>query len=975
MITQHELLNGLISLLPPPNKSADMEQQLEFLRTVLADEGRLCLVAICDGKPVQKFYDDVGSLAGAAAKFDIKGYDTYFALSTFKASGSRHAKNAKLIKALFLDIDCGEGKPYKNQASGLTALKQFCKQVGLPKPTILVNSGRGIHVYWVLSKVQTREQWLPVAEKLKAACRRHALEVDPVVTADVARILRVPFTHNYKADPALPVDILGRIGKTVALSDISELLGGPEIPSQLRENKRAREVGDRICGVTYADKSFKKLLKLTAAGKGCNQIKRALDKPNDISYGTWTHLLSIVKFCDDTEEKHLHKVSKGYEYYSAEETTKIASSLQYPHTCDRFRDDYEAGCVGCPHNGKIASPITLAMELAKEEEESEVVSIKKGVDVFDLAPDDVEKHSIPEYPWPYFRKSGEGGVYRRDDKEDGEDSVDVRIHPTDLYLTERVRDPISGPCFVIKHHTHRDGVAEFVIPSTSLSSREEMRKAMGENGIHLLPHQIDPLMKYVGAWIEKLQKTVDEHEARTQFGWDKNFTSFAIGDRLVQKDSIVRNQPSAFTHKYFQFFEKLGTLEGYKKSLEFFNEPGMEAQQFMIGTAFASPLMNFVPTTNGGIYNLFSQESGYGKTTAQWVAASTWGVPKQLVMQGESTGNSIWTRAQRMKDISIWIDEFSNRPGKEISGFAYDVAQGQEKSRMTNRGQNEERYKGEVWNMVVGTTANINLSQKVQEFRYTPQGEAQRVMEVQATTKFNTSADVDITLKLNKNIMNNYGHAGPIYAQKLLQDVPAIEKRTLDMVEYLSVKAGATPANRIWVAMGATILVGLQIAKEIELHNWDLATLEEWIIMQIKSLRELQKESAIDIHEVVAEFYMTHIGSCLRINHNQEGNVRPSHLPNQLVQRFEPDIGKLYMITGVFNRWCSERGLVLQTVQELMRSEMSMEKRLFRLAKNTDMDFGPQRCYIVEYSKKRLEELAEKMDHERQVQTDPNFTD
>ena len=76
-------------------------------------------------------------------------YDAYFGCAKFEDDSGRTAKNAKWFKAFWLDLDCGEGKPYEDQAQALAALKSFCANTGLPKP-ILVNSGRGIHAYWSL---------------------------------------------------------------------------------------------------------------------------------------------------------------------------------------------------------------------------------------------------------------------------------------------------------------------------------------------------------------------------------------------------------------------------------------------------------------------------------------------------------------------------------------------------------------------------------------------------------------------------------------------------------------------------------------------------------------------------------------------------------------------------------------------------------------------------------------------------------
>ncbi len=56
------------------------------------------------------------------------------------------------LKALYLDLDCGEGKAstgsgYATQLDALEALRDFCEKCGLPRP-LIVDSGGGIHAYW-----------------------------------------------------------------------------------------------------------------------------------------------------------------------------------------------------------------------------------------------------------------------------------------------------------------------------------------------------------------------------------------------------------------------------------------------------------------------------------------------------------------------------------------------------------------------------------------------------------------------------------------------------------------------------------------------------------------------------------------------------------------------------------------------------------------------------------------------------------
>ena len=122
----------------------------KFLSAVLSDKGFYCAVGIKNGKTIQRFYQTVDNLVEAAGNFDHDGYDAYFALATFGDNNSRKADNVSHLKSLFLDLDCGEGKPYATQHEAIKALQEFCRALRIPKPSVIVNSGRGVHVYWVL---------------------------------------------------------------------------------------------------------------------------------------------------------------------------------------------------------------------------------------------------------------------------------------------------------------------------------------------------------------------------------------------------------------------------------------------------------------------------------------------------------------------------------------------------------------------------------------------------------------------------------------------------------------------------------------------------------------------------------------------------------------------------------------------------------------------------------------------------------
>ena len=155
----------------------------EFLERALGEDGYYCIFAshATDGKRIQKFFDSIDVLLTTAEQLDSEGYDTYFALATFKDTSSRKATNVDTLKSFFLDIDCGPNKDYPDQMAAISALQGFCKKTELPPPT-LISSGGGLHVYWFLAEPVSAELWIPMAEQLKATCVKHNLLADPAVT-------------------------------------------------------------------------------------------------------------------------------------------------------------------------------------------------------------------------------------------------------------------------------------------------------------------------------------------------------------------------------------------------------------------------------------------------------------------------------------------------------------------------------------------------------------------------------------------------------------------------------------------------------------------------------------------------------------------------------------------------------------------------------------------------------------------------
>ena len=160
-----------------------------FLKRVLPSAGFYASANLTDQGMMHGYFSDVDALAQSVTSISKRGGNAYYAVAAFTKKGPRSQDNARVLKTLMLDIDCGPDKPYDTWRDGLVALSKFIGALTLPKPMI-VFSGNGLHVYWVLTEELEPAQWEPLGQALKSACLSNGLEIDPKVPADSARILR-----------------------------------------------------------------------------------------------------------------------------------------------------------------------------------------------------------------------------------------------------------------------------------------------------------------------------------------------------------------------------------------------------------------------------------------------------------------------------------------------------------------------------------------------------------------------------------------------------------------------------------------------------------------------------------------------------------------------------------------------------------------------------------------------------------------
>jgi hypothetical protein len=883
-----------------------------------------------------------------AAKFIAQQRNVFFGVAKFATDSDRTKENVQSLKALWLDIDCGEdkaavnpktGRPngYIDQATGLSALRDFCKLVGLPKPT-LVNSGRGIHVYWVLDRVVTQHEWEPVAARLRKLCFTHGLHVDTAVF-EVSRILRIPGTLNFKDDPPKPVVVMN-VAPPVAFSEFCRLLGVEETPVAAPKVKRELTALGKAM-MNNVESKFSTLMVRSAKGSGCRQLLSCFQERATLEEPRWFNALSIAKFCSDRDTA-IHKMSEGHPDYDYAVVEKKAQGIKGPHSCEEFEAKNPGGCDGCPHKGKITSPIVLGRDVVRATEEDNTVTVEDEEG-------EVEEHQIPAYPFPFFRGKT-GGIYMQPE---GDEEAPILVYEHDLYVVKRMRDPALGDVVVMRLHLPKDGVKDFVISNAQMVDKSEPRKILASQGVICPERRFGMLLMYIYAFVKELQYQRRAEQMRTQFGWADNDSKFIVGDREFTKDGMFHSPPSSVTANIAQHLTPKGTLDEWKEVFNLYGRPGLEPHAFAALTAFGSPLLKFLGQ-NGAIINVVHPKSGTGKTTILQMCNSVFGSPEKLSAMWNDTLNAKIMRLGVMNNLAFTVDEMTNTTPQDFSTLAYSMSQGRGKDRVM-ASSNELRLNLTSWQSMSLCSSNVAFYEKMTTLKSSPDGELMRLMEY----KIEYSDAIDPTYAKNMfdhQLKNNYGHAGDIYVTWLVSNLEEAVQTARNIQFKIDKELQLTQRERFWSAATAANIAGGLIAKHLGLIDWDMKRVYQWATKMVLSLRADMSPPVNDVSAVIGDYINRHMQSIIVANDEADRRTNRPTAPllepkSDLLIRYEPDTKKMFLTAKAFKDDCVKYQVNYKdTLRRLEEKGIYLGTMTKRLSKGMAVVAPGVHCIIIDCS-------------------------
>lgn len=887
-----------------------------FLEAVLPSSGRYCVVAIDDkAKTIRKqsFVDSLDEIIDQSNTLERNQLGSFFALATFD-SDSRKAANAAALRSVFIDIDAGAGKPYEDVSAAAQALKAFLKEHHLPTPIVVV-SGGGIHAYWTFTEDVPVATWFPVADAFKKLCLKSGLAIDPTVTSDAARVLRLPGSHNFKQDTPRQVQVMTMGAGPVEFELFTKLVPVAPTASGLDAAKQfGLDAESRaLAGGNLKPAKFRRLLQRSMGETGCAQVRNAVENSDTLEEPLWRAALSIAWNCVDGA-RAIHKISEAHPDYKPEDTQEKAERLTgKPYTCVWFKENYPAHCQGCTH--KISSPIMLGVEI----EEAPVSEDGDYVVTAALNPDnevvqtEVEVR-IPQYPYPYFRGTN-GGVFKKDQDADG-NPVELEIYHYDLYVTNRYYDSTEhgdgeGELVNIHLHLPHDGIRRFQTPVVNILAKDKLRDVLVKHGVVTYGKQLDNIMAYLASSIRKLQSSFASNKTRSQMGWTPENT-FVVGGFEYTPSGVKLAPPASSTKDLAPKLHSKGTLEGWREVINFYNRPGMEAHAFGFLVGMGSCLLKLLNNTQvrGAVLNLVSNGSGTGKTTLQLAINSLFGQPRELLMEAKDTAASRFQILGTYNSLCLTVDEVTNIPGDQLSALVYGSTSGRAPHRMEAQ-TNKLRNNHTTWCSVTVTSSNAVMADVLAAHKTAVEAELKRVIDWPiVVTEHIAKEESDA---LFTQLAFNYGVAGPIFAQHIVANRESIEQTLKELQIKIDNEAGFERNDRFYSAVCAVAFGAALIGNKLGLFELDIARIYAFAIKKIKEIKENNAATvgsqATMAVETLAKFINENINNTLVIHKAGSGELAaPTTSPKgKLVMRYDVGDDELVILASDLRAYFVER--------------------------------------------------------------------
>lgn len=920
---------------------------LQFMYNLLPLSGLICCAkALQPAGFAHRFFENLEEAAKYLVTMDQKGHTMFLAQGGFSTLAGANAEynsnlshkltkeqrkaqrreertgnNVVAMRNFFLDIDCGDGKPYATQLDGQLALEDFCDAVGLPDPTI-VNSGNGLYAHWFMTEDITVNVWRACAQALKQLCIEYKFEADPMRTADAASVLRPIGVHNRKNGLIKPVELLSELTEPIPFDLFHKL-----IISAAKHQHLTLKQFDAPKNVALNSEFMLQETPTSyaaAVAEKCAQLREVRDKRGDVAEPLWYHMIGLVKHSIEGIPL-IHQWSEGHPDYTFQATEdKIEQWQCPPSTCAGFASVNPNGCTGCKFKNKITTPLQLG------------------------TPDPVEYNpmQLPEPPRGFIRT--EKGIYYKP----AEDIPAIQVYPNELFPVAVSYD-CTQRCEVasFRHFMPHEGWKDFTIRSSIVHDPKACLVELHNQHVQVIgTAEKKALVMYVEGFIDKLKRDGKMKHLVSQMGWheDNGEPQFALGPYIINKEG---SHYAGFAHtspEIVQYMTPKGEVSTWTEATKILGEPGMEPLAFaLLCGAFAAPLLKFCGLS-GALISLVGP-SGAGKSLIGYWALSAYGDPDKLALFRNDTVNMLVSRLGFYGNLPLFLDEVTNIEGLDLSELVYRITQGRDKGRLGKDAR--ERSSINSWQTLAISSSNASLIDKLGCAKSDASAEINRVFEYKVSQ--HPLIDQETGASLHHMIRDNYGGVGAEYIDYLVAHYPEHQEKLRKLTAVVNTNTHARSEERFWSAIITTAMYGGLIARSLGLVKFPIMPVIAWAEKEVIAMRSTKDEYHNDSVSVLGQFLDRHYANALIVTNSSTRLYSTAKDPRGSIEyTVYADKQLLYISRDVLRRDLAKNYASYNELKSDMAKSGALisHDRMKNLAAGTAFCGVQQKCWEIDLS-------------------------
>jgi hypothetical protein len=727
-----------------------------------------------------------------------------------------------------LEVTCVWGDiDFKNVQGG--AIEVYRRLNDLPlKPTIVVDSGYGRHVYYVFNKVLLGKDLLTWEELIRAL--RDTLQSD--ATVDLARRMRLPGTLNIKeATPALC---------HICEEDSNWVRYSPEEVGEAF--KQAAERQRTIGGSASVRESPAQASCLREVWTREELKRRGLRRQviDAIVTGEWAVRTgaNVGRSDDRSSRDNMIANSLLEGGFSEDEIADIFRA--YPEGCGSKVADHRHGETYLDRTIVAAVRHQQGKGLngsrANKDSDSEAASLPDALD------------GLP----PGYEFQDDGSIWYRRPATEWDKIVPKPEHVCGslMRITEIHENIDTGQLSAVIEYRYGDSIKTTTILRSQMVDARNLVAALGGAGAPVTSNNARKVVSYLAAYESYFIDSIPRKKVTSRFGRGRSDGPFF----LPGMSSEIEFAPTGAGDMalFRAFSSRRGTLQGWRDTINLVGGDTMVIPQAAVCAAFVPPLQsklqipNFIFDING--------TTGCGKSITAKLAASVWGKPKEpdsIIMQWEVTKVAAEQVAGMCSELPIFLDDAQHVSDDLKKTVIYMIANGKGKARGSKTGGIRDTP---YWHTVCISTSEHPLHESSPH-----EGARARLLPVGGVDVRPFPRGMKSFVDgLERSILENHGHAGELFIRHISGYTEnqwlMWRQRYATIRRALSDKAKSDIVGRVSDYIAA-IQLGGEIARQLFGLNFDPEAISNWLMSHLEDQQKEQNHVALAL-QALGDFYV-----------------------------------------------------------------------------------------------------------------------